>query len=124
MALQRLESVRAALAARGHESALADSAAARVAALADNEVGLTISRIMAVLPDCRQPQPLAPERPEFTGAFGCTTAYNLGVMIADPRSEERTSELQSLMRISYAVFCLKKKKNHTHKTYAHQTINN
>src|SRR3546814_10511141 len=30
------------------------------------------------------------------------------------RSEEHTSELQSLMRISYAVFCLKKKKN-THK---------
>src|SRR3546814_2050714 len=28
------------------------------------------------------------------------------------RSEEHTSELQSLMRISYAVFCLKKKKNH------------
>src|SRR3546814_3988823 len=30
------------------------------------------------------------------------------------RSEEHTSELQSLMRISYAVFCLKKKKNTTH----------
>src|SRR3546814_10684267 len=29
------------------------------------------------------------------------------------RSEEHTSELQSLMRISYAVFCLKKKKNPT-----------
>src|SRR3546814_10524078 len=29
---------------------------------------------------------------------------------AKPRSEEHTSELQSLMRISYAVFCLKKKK--------------
>src|SRR3546814_4440894 len=29
------------------------------------------------------------------------------------RSEEHTSELQSLMRISYAVFCLKKKKNIT-----------
>src|SRR3546814_2393658 len=28
------------------------------------------------------------------------------------RSEEHTSELQSLMRISYAVFCLKKKSNH------------
>src|SRR3546814_9673008 len=28
------------------------------------------------------------------------------------RSEEHTSELQSLLRISYAVFCLKKKKNH------------
>src|SRR3546814_6038799 len=32
-------------------------------------------------------------------------------IIAIPRSEEHTSELQSLMRISYAVFCLKKKKN-------------
>src|SRR3546814_10029987 len=30
--------------------------------------------------------------------------------ISDARSEEHTSELQSLMRISYAVFCLKKKK--------------
>src|SRR3546814_8898280 len=30
------------------------------------------------------------------------------------RSEEHTSELQSLMRISYAVFCLKKKKNIEH----------
>src|SRR3546814_1319430 len=30
---------------------------------------------------------------------------------AERRSEEHTSELQSLMRISYAVFCLKKKKN-------------
>src|SRR3546814_3093604 len=33
------------------------------------------------------------------------------VRILDGRSEEHTSELQSLMRISYAVFCLKKKKN-------------
>src|SRR3546814_2669909 len=31
-----------------------------------------------------------------------------------PRSEEHTSELQSLMRISYAVFCLKKKNRQTH----------
>src|SRR3546814_1667764 len=31
--------------------------------------------------------------------------------LASSRSEEHTSELQSLMRISYAVFCLKKKKN-------------
>src|SRR3546814_1248080 len=35
-----------------------------------------------------------------------------------PRSEEHTSELQSLMRTSYAVFCLKKK---THKTYPRDT---
>src|SRR3546814_9721040 len=32
-------------------------------------------------------------------------------IVAALRSEEHTSELQSLMRISYAVFCLKKKKN-------------
>src|SRR3546814_9501761 len=32
---------------------------------------------------------------------------------ADARSEEHTSELQSLMRISYAVFCLKKKNRQT-----------
>src|SRR3546814_3177371 len=32
------------------------------------------------------------------------------------RSEEHTSELQSLMRISYAVFCLQKKKTETHNT--------
>src|SRR3546814_5081486 len=32
------------------------------------------------------------------------------LLLRDERSEEHTSELQSLMRISYAVFCLKKKK--------------
>src|SRR3546814_1676023 len=32
--------------------------------------------------------------------------------VRNKRSEEHTSELQSLMRISYAVFCLTKKKNH------------
>src|SRR3546814_8334550 len=34
-------------------------------------------------------------------------------VIADIRTEEHTSELQSLMRLSYAVFCLKTKKNNT-----------
>src|SRR3546814_5240018 len=33
-------------------------------------------------------------------------------LLTQDRSEEHTSELQSLMRISYAVFCLKKKKKH------------
>src|SRR3546814_5981244 len=37
-----------------------------------------------------------------------------------PRSEEHTSELQSLMRISYAVFCLKKKKKQRGKMYNRQ----
>src|SRR3546814_5197550 len=41
--------------------------------------------------------------------------YTDGVL-GPQRSEEHTSELQSLMRISYAVFCLKKKKTQTHTT--------
>src|SRR3546814_3071053 len=39
------------------------------------------------------------------------------------RSEEHTSELQSLMRISYAVFCLKKKILHKLNNYTTTTIN-
>src|SRR3546814_4918161 len=48
---------------------------------------------------------------------------SMRVLLATPlprgflRSEEHTSELQSLMRISYAVFCLKKKKNTTNTPY-------
>src|SRR3546814_4613954 len=41
-----------------------------------------------------------------------TGAGQHGVATAIVRSEEHTSELQSLMRISYAVFCLKKKRKH------------
>src|SRR3546814_8928355 len=42
--------------------------------------------------------------------------------VAGSRSEEHTSELQSLMRISYAVFCLKKKTTKTHiNTYMRNT---
>src|SRR3546814_4694014 len=60
---------------------------------------------------------------ELAYAVGCINekAVRLGDQISPPmdgrfgadmiRSEEHTSELQSLMRISYAVFCLKKKKD-------------
>src|SRR3546814_6936541 len=41
---------------------------------------------------------------------------SVGQAFGEPRSEEHTSELQSLMRISYAVFCLKKKKKTISKT--------
>src|SRR3546814_8319171 len=41
----------------------------------------------------------------------------------DVRSEEHTSELQSLMRISYAVFCLKKKNNIKQKNTTHSNTN-
>src|SRR3546814_2601071 len=40
------------------------------------------------------------------------------------RSEEHTSELQSLMRISYAVFCLKKKKHDDRSSYTSSTHSN
>src|SRR3546814_8620784 len=46
-----------------------------------------------------------------SGRYETLKAVKLGK--ADGRSEEHTSELQSLMRISYAVFCLKKKKHKT-----------
>src|SRR3546814_6662931 len=46
-----------------------------------------------------------------TTGFVCTTAsIRTRLPVKQIRSEEHTSELQSLMRISYAVFCLKKKK--------------
>src|SRR3546814_5568615 len=53
---------------------------------------------------------------EWSGAMALTesgagTDLALLKTKAEPRSEEHTSELQSLMRISYAVFCLKKKTN-------------
>src|SRR3546814_2878080 len=47
----------------------------------------------------------------------------VAAFIGEPRSEEHTSELQSLMRISYAVFCLKKKKT-TSQTQNSKTITN
>src|SRR3546814_1366614 len=56
-------------------------------------------------------------------AFAADGLAFLGVKVdrranetASGRSEEHTSELQSLMRISYAVFCLKKKNNHVRNT--------
>src|SRR3546814_1336559 len=45
--------------------------------------------------------------------FDLTKGKNATDMKMTIRSEEHTSELQSLMRISYAVFCLKKKKTKT-----------
>src|SRR3546814_5362976 len=55
----------------------------------------------------------APASATMTGAQFFRSADS-----AEPRSEEHTSELQSLMSTSYAVFCLKRK--NTHKSIAHQ----
>src|SRR3546814_985059 len=50
------------------------------------------------------------DRPARGGSVGAGRGALHGTVV---RSEEHTSELQSLMRISYAVFCLKKKKTNT-----------
>src|SRR3546814_4533771 len=50
---------------------------------------------------------LVPDLPDLSGALSAALRRLLRWAV---RSEEHTSELQSLMRISYAVFCLKKKK--------------
>src|SRR3546814_7589298 len=56
---------------------------------------------------------LCPAGPSSPSSGSSASAALRCAPITRPRSEEHTSELQSLMRISYAVFCLKKKKSNT-----------
>src|SRR3546814_7143365 len=63
----------------------------------------------------RRDRRIEPEEPARAGA-----AQHRGIIVFggfDYRSEEHTSELQSLMRNSYAVFCFKQKKKSKHLTY-------
>src|SRR3546814_3341240 len=69
---------------------------------------------------------------DLPGGFGASDGLQISHMLKDSglvdflnvvRSEEHTSELQSLMRISYAVFCLKKKKKTMHNVH-NSVINN
>src|SRR3546814_8891998 len=70
------------------------------------------------------PEDLEPRVEPIPGGLGLTVEPALVVVAVGGdgvgreglhRSEEHTSELQSLMRISYAVFCLKKKKKKKHR---------
>src|SRR3546814_2206970 len=73
-------------------------------------VGLPLALVSAVR-DILPVQPafaLTPWPLVTSAVYGLLIAF---IFIMPPRSEEHTSELQSLMRISYAVFCLKTKKN-------------
>src|SRR3546814_6364699 len=66
-------------------------------------------------------------RCSYSGSLRCSWSQRLLLSSAWPacRSEEHTSELQSLMRISYAVFCLKKKKkNNINNKRTHDHMNN
>src|SRR3546814_5218179 len=62
---------------------------------------------------------------EFRGPLGARgdPGQAVGAVDGHRRSEEHTSELQSLMRISYAVFCLKKKKYTTNHTQSQHNQN-
>src|SRR3546814_1304014 len=66
---------------------------------------------------CRRPRSERVEKPlrqrEAPGPAVLSAGQHPQHLPAGNRSEEHTSELQSLMRISYAVFCLKKKNKHT-----------
>src|SRR3546814_4476045 len=63
----------------------------------------------------RPPHQAAERATPFSSIRLCSSpASNISIMMS---SEEHTSELQSLTRISYAVFCLKKKITHIHNTY-------
>src|SRR3546814_4995303 len=76
-------------------------------------------------PDCRAGRFAAIRRIKYLPCSFERT--NRGRHDSEPRSEEHTSELQSLMRISYAVFCLKKKKQTsnicTTNTHTYHTAN-
>src|SRR3546814_2992664 len=62
----------------------------------------------------------ADKLPRVDTDFTTPLRWGLAVLLVG-RSEEHTSELQSLMRISYAVFCLKKKKKNHNKSSRHTT---
>src|SRR3546814_3193039 len=71
-------------------------------------------RIAAMLR--RQVQALGADELEVADAHEPEDELQVRLLEIARRSEEHTSELQPLMRISYAVFCLKKKKNNKYTT--------
>src|SRR3546814_8148976 len=68
--------------------------------------------VAVLLVEQRAKQALAFCDRAYVLASGRNRAEGTGQGLLADRSEEHTSELQSLMRISYAVFCLKNKKKH------------
>src|SRR3546814_10092735 len=71
----------------------------------------------------RSPLPRAGGRARAGSRGAGTGARRRAARASASRSEEHTSELQSLMRISYAVFCLKKNKESKYKRYIEQLNN-
>src|SRR3546814_8476677 len=87
------------------------NAAVRALAHQRYEAGYIIAQTRAHDARHRRRPCLSPVAHRPTNILKCTSTYHrLRAASMLGRSEEHTSELQSLMRISYAVFCLKKKK--------------
>src|SRR3546814_4149287 len=102
MVIARLPDTVRLFAARRHYLPANVPVVKRVAAASGDEVCAAGARIMV---NGR----LVARRLDRDGA-GRPMPWRSGCATLGPRSEEHTSELQSLMRISYAVFCLEKKK--------------
>src|SRR3546814_8134248 len=78
------------------------------------ETGMTAYEMMLSESQERMLMVLKPGKEAFAEAIFRKWELDFAVIgeVTEGRSEEHTSELQSLMRISYAVFCLKKKNKH------------
>src|SRR3546814_8644244 len=88
----------------GEESGALDAMCAKVADFYEAEVDALVDTLSSLL------------EPLIMSVLGVLVGGLVVAMYLPIRSEEHTSELQSLMRISYAVFCLKKKNIINHKT--------
>src|SRR3546814_5504506 len=89
---------------RGEGMPASGSCSMRAAASSTASCGLSAARL-------RRARAIAPGRVGYPTWLWPQSCNNSSLQQFQVRSEEHTSELQSLMRISYAVFCLKKK-NH------------
>src|SRR3546814_9767354 len=96
------------------EKAVAASAL-RLPARPDTSSFITAASLAAALVSGVRVVTTARWMPSKIFAVDASTEAGVNIFLSSApvrRSEEHTSELQSLMRISYAVFCLKKKKHH------------
>src|SRR3546814_7366908 len=80
--------------------------------VAKEELFVIEGQIDEILPDGRFRVLLDNEQRIIAYTAGKMRRYRIRSVVGDRRSEEHTSELQSLMRISYDGFCLKKKQIH------------
>ncbi len=94
LTLQRLEATRLALADRGYEAVLGGAPDVPAPQVGSNEVRLSLTKWMPILPDCDLPQPLPPNRPDYDQRFGCFDTYNLGAMVAKPEDLVRGQTLE------------------------------